>query len=147
MMVRQHNLSSPAWCIAMLSTMWAAVALSGCVRRTLTVQTEPQGAVVFLNDEEVGPTPVSTDFTWYGDYSVIIRKEGFETVNTNLVLKAPWYQFVPIDFFFDVLWPGHIHDERSAQFTLTPWSPPDASDVVKRAMELRERSAPPAEGS
>jgi len=145
--VRRHCISSRLRRVATLSIIFAAAIFpTGCVRRTLTIKTEPQGAVVFLNDEEIGATPVSTDFTWYGDYSVIIRKDGFKTVNTNVVLSAPWYQVVPIDFFFDVLWPKQIHDERSAQFTLTPFSPPDPSDVVMRAMELRERSAVATEG-
>ena len=50
---------------------------AGCVRRTLMVRTEPEGARVFLNDYEVGTSPVSVDFTWYGDYDVIVRKDGY----------------------------------------------------------------------
>ena len=114
--------------------------LGGCVRRTLTIATEPQGAIVFLNDQEIGPTPVSRDFTWYGDYEVAIRKEGFQTLNTNIVVKAPWYQVPPIDFVADVLWPAEIHDQHHHAFTLEPWVPPDHDQVVSQALELRERT-------
>ncbi len=118
----------------------AVVLQSGCVRRTLTIQTEPQGAIVYLNDEEVGPTPLSRDFTWYGDYDVIIRKDGFETLHTNVVAKPPWYQIPPFDFFFDVLWPTTIHDKHDHVFTLEPWKAPEHEAVVEKALSLRERA-------
>ncbi len=114
--------------------------LSGCVRRTLTINTEPAGAVVFLNDEEVGSSPVSVDFTWYGDYSVICRKEGYQTLNTNWVVKAPWYQWPAIDFFADVLWPGTIHDQREATFALAEATTPEPDEVLQRAEAMRREA-------
>ena len=114
--------------------------VTGCVRRTLTIETEPQGAMVFLNDQEVGVTPVSTDFTWYGDYDVVLRKDGFETLHTQVMVKTPWYQVPPIDFFADVLWPWQIHDQHFARFTLNPWVAPEQEQVVQRAKELRDRA-------
>lgn len=113
---------------------------AGCVRRTLTIETEPQGAIVTLNDQEIGPSPVSRDFTWYGDYNVVIRKEGFETLHTHANLKAPWYQVPPIDFFSDVLWPGRIHDEHTVEYTLEPKTPRQQAEVLSRALEMREQT-------
>lgn len=132
----RHMSSACALGLAALALIPAA----GCVRRTLTIETEPQGAIVFLNDEEIGATPVSTDFTWYGDYDVVLRKEGYQALHTHVMVKAPWYQISPIDFFADVLWPGHIHDRRFAKFTLDPWVAPDHDQVVRRAIELRDRA-------
>ena len=123
-----------------LFTAALLVSTTACVRRTITIQTEPQGALVFLNDEEIGASPVSTDFTWYGDYDVVLRKEGYDTLHTHLLVKAPWYQYPPIDFFFDVLWPIEIHDRRDAVFVLTPWNAPDHDEVVRRALALRDRA-------
>ncbi len=113
---------------------------AGCVRRTLTINTEPAGALLFLNDEEVGRTPVTTDFLWYGDYDVIIRHDGYETLQTNLVLKLPWYQLVPIDFFAEVLWPGRIVDCRVQSFELVQAKPPDRSEMLERAQVLRDQA-------
>ena len=115
----------------------AVCGLSGCVRRTMTISTEPQGATITLNDEQIGRSPVSRDFTWYGDYDVVIRKQGFETLHTNVVVKTPWYEVSPIDFFFDVLWPGHIHDLHEYSFTLAPSVVPEHDDLVNRATALR----------
>jgi hypothetical protein len=112
----------------------------GCVRRTLTIETEPQGALVYLNDMEVGVSPVSTDFVWYGDYDVTVRKEGCQTLHTHWDVKPPWYQIPPIDFFADVLYPGRIHDQRRLELELEPWSEPDQDELVGRALEMRERT-------
>ena len=114
--------------------------LAGCVRRTLTIETEPAGALVLLNDEEIGRSPVTTDFTWYGDYEVIIRHEGYQTLNTNVDVRAPWYQHPPIDFFAEVLWPGRVVDARAYTFALTEAVPPDRAQLVERARALRERT-------
>ena len=131
---------------------WVAVALlvavcclGGCVRRTLTIRTEPAGALVFLNDEEVGRSPVTTDFTWYGDYDVILRREGCQTLHTHMMVKAPWYQIPPIDSFFEVLWPGHIVDARSFDFELQPEQRPTRAELIDRARALRDRSLSEAE--
>jgi len=109
----------------------------GCVRRTMKITTEPPNALVYLNDQEVGRSEVSVDFLWYGDYDVVIRKEGFETLKTHWHVKAPWYQIIPFDFFAEVLWPGKIHDVQTKHFELEPQSLPTPEDLTERATELR----------
>lgn len=118
----------------------SALGSFGCVRRTLTIETEPSGAIVILNDREVGRSPVSTDFIWYGDYDVAVRKKDFKTIHTHIVLDAPWYQVPPMDFFADVLWPANIHDHRHASYTLEPQVLPSREELLERAGELRERA-------
>jgi hypothetical protein len=116
------------------------LAASGCVRRTLRITTEPPNARVFLNDQEIGRSEVTTDFLWYGDYDVTLRKEGYETLHTNWTVKAPWYQWVPFDFFSEVLWPGHLHDQHARHFVLEPARTPSEEELVGRAVETRERA-------
>jgi len=115
----------------------------GCVRRTLTITTEPSHALVLLNDQEVGRSAVTTDFLWYGDYDVIIRKEGYKTLKTHWNIQPPWYQVVPIDFLAEVLWPGKIHDQHHHHFELEPDIPPTTEELLERANELRERALDP----
>jgi len=117
-----------------------AILPAGCVRRTLMVRTEPEGARVFLNDYEVGTSPVSVDFTWYGDYDVIVRKDGYETLKTHHEIKPPWYQVPPIDFVAEILVPFEIHDEREASFTLRPMAEVDPETLLQDAVELREQA-------
>ena len=114
---------------------------SGCVRRTLTIKTGPDGGLVFLNDEEVGFSPVSVDFTWYGDYDVVVRKPGYQTLKTHMEVRQPWYQVPPIDFFAEVVWAGRIHDQHEAEFALQPESLPEISELIDRAKAMRQDAA------
>ena len=120
-----------------------AVLSTGCVRRTITITTDPPHALVFLNDQEVGRSTVTTDFLWYGDYDVIIRKEGYQTLKTHWDIKPPWYQVLPIDFFAEVLWPGQIHDQHERHFALEPQVQPTKDELVNRALEMRTRAFDP----
>ncbi len=86
---------------------------------------------------------VTIDFLWYGDYDVIIRKEGYQTLKTNWEVNPPWYQVIPFDFFAEVLWPGHLHDKHSRHFTLDPAEVPTQEELVKRAEEIRQRALSP----
>ena len=126
---------------------WAWVGLiilvgsSGCVERRLTINTEPQGAVIWLNNEEaeLGVSPVETSFKWYGDFFVQARKQGFETLHTHRELKAPWYDRFPFDFFAQILNPHQIVDRYEWTFKLTPYTPKDREELVSEALDLKQR--------
>lgn len=115
-------------------------ALTGCVRRTMTINTDPQGAQVHLNDQMIGTSPVTTDFTWYGDYDVVIRKEGYETLRTSHRIQTPWYELPGIDFISEALVPWTVHDKHEVSFALAPAQPVDKDALLKNANELRERT-------
>ncbi len=117
-----------------------ATSLTGCVRRTLTITTEPPDTLVFLNDLEIGRSSTTVDFLWYGDYDVVLRKDGYETLKTHWDIKAPWYQIVPLDFFAEVLWPGHIRDTHEKHFVLTEQTTPTTEELLSNANELRVRA-------
>jgi hypothetical protein len=105
-----------AWGIGLLLIGLLA---GGCVRRTLTVTTDPPGALVYLNGVEAGRSPLQRDFIYYGTYDVALRKEGYETLKTRGEVIAPWWQWVPIDFFAEFL---PLHDRRTLTYTLHPSS-------------------------
>jgi len=117
------------------------VALTGCVERRLTINTNPPGGLVTLNDEEIGVSPVTVPFSWYGDYNVRLVKEGYETLNTHKMLKAPLHDAFPFDFFAEILWPGRIIDEYEWTFDLEPYQKPDRDKLIKQAEETRNRAA------
>lgn len=126
-----------------LLIVFACSALTGCVRRSLTITTEPPGGLVFLNDQEIGHSAVTTDFLWYGDYDVIIRKKGYTTLKTHWNIEPPWYQIIPLDFFSEVLWPGHLHDHHDKHFELELATIPTQEELLKRAAEARKRAFDP----
>jgi hypothetical protein len=113
--------------------------LSGCVERRLTINTKPQGAMVLLNDEEIGDSPVTVSFEWYGDYNVAIRKEGFETLKTHRKLKAPLHDGFPFDFFANTLNPNRIVDEYEWTFDLEPKKEINRNELIHNAEELKKQ--------
>lgn len=118
-----------------------AISLTGCVERTVSITTEPQGATVFLNDEEVGQSPIKVPFTWYGDYEIIVRKPGYKTLQTHHKIKAPWYQTPVIDIFAECLVPFTIYDERTfPTYTLDPETRPDKQALIQNAEDLRQQA-------
>lgn len=117
------------------SVVGSAIALGGCVERRLYIDSEPQGARVWLNDRDVGVTPTEVDFTWFGTYDVRLHKEGFEPLVTSAEAKAPLHEQPGIDLIAMAV-PGkdvtHIH----WMFTLTPSTEADAG-LLQRATDLR----------
>ena len=119
----------------------AALLLTACVERTARIDTRPSVALVLVNDEEVGASPVKFNFLWYGDYDIIVRKPGYETLKTHYRLNPPWYQWPGLDLVCETLIPTTFHDQQVfPTFELEPAQTPAAEDLVGRATELRDRA-------
>lgn len=124
-----------------LAAAAAALAAGGCVERIMKITTTPEGARVFVNDEEVGLSPVKFSFLWYGDYDIVIRKQGYETLKTHYRVEAPWYQYPVIDFVAETMVARMITDAHTLpDFALTPARIPPSSELVGRAAEMRDRT-------
>lgn len=122
-----------------------AGALAGCVERRLMITSEPSGARVFLNDRDVGVTPVEVDFTYFGVYDVRLRKPGYEPLVTSAEARAPLHEQPGIDFLA-LLWPGVKRTEIEWSFVLEP-AADDPDALVDRALDLRDRAAAEPDGS
>jgi len=131
--MRKQNLPAP-----MVISLIAIVLLGGCVERKLTINTEPQGALVMLNDEEIGESPVTVNFNWYGDYWVRIRKEGYESLDTHRELIGPWYDDFPFDFFA-MLNPKRTVDSYEWTFELEPKKQISREELIQNAEELKKQ--------
>ena len=130
-MVRHNSL------ILLVAGLSVSLLLAGCVERRLTINTEPQGALVILNDEEIGESPVTVPFNWYGDYWVRISKQGYETLDTHRELKGPWYDHFPFDFFA-MLNPKRTLDSYEWTFELSPKEEISREELIQKAEELRK---------
>ena len=113
--------------------------ITGCVERQLTIKTNPGEALVILNDEEIGFSPVTTNFNWYGDYCVRIQKEGYETPNTHCELKGPWYDGFPFDFFAQILNPNRIVDSYEWTFDLALRQEISREELIQNAREMEKQ--------
>lgn len=105
--------------------------LSGCLERTVSVTSEPPGAIVWLNNAEVGRTPVTTGFLFYGDYDLQVRKDGYEALTTHHDLSSPIYEQPPLDLVATAL-PVRIHTTRDIKVELQPL--PDDTPEAQRAL-------------
>ncbi len=111
--------------LALLSSL---IVLPGCVERSLSIRTSPPGAKVFIDGIDVGKSPVTISFDHYGTRDVMVRMEENEKRGERSLapqrrqvrLSPPWYQRFPIDFVFDVLWPGKIQVSFEESFVLEP---------------------------
>ena len=111
--------------IAPLAVVMTAMLMAGCVRRSLTIRTDPPGASVFVNDISRGVTPVTYDFAWYGWHRVILQKSGYERLDDRRMIRAPIYLWIPIDLAMEIL-PFPVRDRRTWNYTLTPLEEPPA---------------------
>lgn len=105
----------------------------------MTLTSDPPGALVFMNDQEIGRTPLQREFTWYGTYDVELRKEGFETIKTRTRVTAPAWNWVPFDLAAELL-PIPFRDRQRFSYSLTPAStqPADAGSIMRRATHQRD---------
>jgi PEGA domain-containing protein len=142
MRVHQRNLRvqlfGGRFCCAL--AVFAVLSLAGCVQRRLTIRSNPPGARVYVGDEEIGTTPVSTDFVYYGTRKIRLVKDGYETMVVNQPIPAPWYQIPPLDFVSENIVPGEVRDERVVNYQLVPLQPVPTDQLLSRAEQLRSAS-------
>ncbi|MCD4699312.1 MAG: PEGA domain-containing protein [Phycisphaerae bacterium] len=115
------------------------LAMAGCVERTITITSEPSGALVEVSSVEIGRTPVTVPFTWYGDYEIILRREGCRTLETHEKIRPPIYEIPPLDLF-SALAPWTYHDNRAFHYILPGQVLPSDAELIRRAEELRHRN-------
>ncbi len=115
------------------------LAMAGCVERTLTITSEPSGALVYVSSTEIGRTPVTVPFTWYGHYEIILRREGCQTLKTSEKINPPYYEVPPLDLFSAIA-PWTYHDNREFHYQLDKQVVPSDKELIGRAEELRHRN-------
>lgn len=112
---------------------------SGCVRRVVQITSDPDGAVVWMNDREVGSTPCEVEILHYGKYDVRVEKPGWEPVMTGRSANAPLWDLPGPDFFAELV-PAEIESRNVWHFQLVVESDdPDA--VLLRAEAARDKVA------
>ena len=126
---------------------WAAVALAfaamgtaGCVERGYTIRTIPENALIVVNGEEIGPSPASHSFTFYGDRDIIIMAPGYQTLHVVQPINAPFYDNGLTEFFTENLIPYTFRDERVYTYTLSPSTDTPTPELLGRAGSLRQEA-------
>ncbi|NUN50316.1 MAG: PEGA domain-containing protein [Candidatus Brocadiae bacterium] len=129
---------------ALLVLLGAAAA--GCVERELRVESDPPGADLYIDGVKAGTTPHVEPFTFYGARRLTFRLDGHVPQETVVPIRPPWFQVLPLDFFFELLWPWTLRDERRVSVVLEPLSEADPEALIERARSWREEARRPAAG-
>ncbi len=111
----------------------------GCVHRRLTIRSNPPGAHVYVDDYDIGVTPVSHNFIYYGKRKIRLVKDGYETLAVMQSIPMPWYQIPPLDFVSENIIPGEIRDHRTITYQLTPQCVVPREHLLGRAEALRNQ--------
>lgn len=123
-----------AACVAALCPLL----LTGCVRRRLTIRSNPPGAQVFVDNQEIGATPCSASFVYYGTRSITVMKDGYRTEKILQKINPPWYEIPPLDFLNENFNPRELRDERIVDVQLAPEEIVPQQKLLERAQALRD---------
>jgi len=122
----------------------ACAGLAGsCVQRRIVVDSVPRGALVTLDGNPIGRTPVNKPFAQYGTRALTIRKRGYTTQTHVIDVRPPLYERFPIDLFFEAFWPTTLYDLHCFMYNLSEAMPTDREKLLKRATKLRDRALKP----
>jgi len=108
---------------------------AGCVKRTMRITSDPSGALVWVNDREVGRTPVDVGFVHYGTYDVRLVKEGCEPLLTFGRANPPLWDVIPLDLVAEVV-PFELESTVRWHYTLEPKND-DRAALIDRARDVR----------
>lgn len=95
----------------------------GCVKRTIVIESDPPGALVWINEHKIGPTPVRHEFITHGRYKFRLEKAGFRELVAREMVRAPVYEWIPLDFIAENLLPVHLDDRHIFRYALSPLPP------------------------
>jgi len=95
--------------------------------------------LVSVSDREVGRTPLTLPFTWYGDYDVQVRMDGYQTLQTHAEISPPWYEVPPLDLFSHMA-PWTYHDKRFLHYKLEKQPEVSDEELIKQAEEMKLRT-------
>lgn len=118
------------------------LAATGCVRRRLTVRSNPPGAACYVDNQQIGTTPCSMDYVYYGTREIRLVAPGYETLTVNQELVPPWYEWPGIDLISEVLVPTRLEDSRTVEFNLPRERIEPVGAVIERAEQLRSQVTP-----
>lgn len=111
----------------------------GCVERRFVIESDPPGALVLVNGQPLGTTPVDGHFIYYGNYDFTLVKDGYETLHVDQRIRAPWYQWPLVDFASENLYPGKLEDVRRFRYAMQPMTQVNTQQLLNQADALRDR--------
>jgi hypothetical protein len=125
----------------LLSGLAVLALLTGCVERTLILRSDPPGATVVVNGDEIGVAPAKLHFETYGTYEVVMSAPHHRRLRALVPVRPPWYEKIPFDLFYETAWPGTVRDEHLVTLKLEPFPEDEAAGagLDEREQQLQQR--------
>ncbi len=126
--------------LVLASSMIVTLCGCGSLHRRITVRSDPPRALVLVDGDEKGYTPMQMDFTYYGTREITLIKDGYETLNAMQKVRTPWYQIVPLDFFSDNFLPFKVTNRHEFSYQLQPQVVVPTGELLDRANAFRSEA-------
>lgn len=123
--------------IALVGAVLLPLVAGGCVRRVVEITSEPSGAVVWMNDREVGTTPCEVEILHYGTYDLRVTRDGWEPVSEGRDATPPVWDLPGPDLVAELL-PVEV-ESRTVWHVELQREDLDPDAVMARAEATRDR--------
>ena len=99
----------------------------------MTINSNPPGATVYVDGHQLGKTPVSTDFTYYGTRNIRLEMDNYQTMVVKQKVTPPWYEFPPFDFFSETFSANEVKDHHMWTYDLQQRAISSDDQIMERA--------------
>ena len=142
---RSANRPSATWLRRVGLSCLGLVALTGLTacesKRLLKVTSQPSGALVRLDEDVIGTTPLEYEFEHFGHRRISLYRMGYQSYSQPIHLEAPWYARFPVDVVTEVLLPLGLDYTKEHHVVLEveygEEEPESLSSFVDRAEAIR----------
>jgi hypothetical protein len=120
----------------------AGLTLAGCsTERTLTIDSDPSGARVWVNGRLRGTTPVDVPFVHPGTWNVRLEKKGYASVAKDVGVKSTMADAPLLDLpgELTVKHRGWLHVHKMTPLPARP-TEKELEEALGRAQGFRERA-------
>ncbi|GAB5403642.1 MAG: hypothetical protein Aurels2KO_18730 [Aureliella sp.] len=107
----------------------------------MTIRTNPPGAMVYVDKQKIGQSPISTSFTYYGTREVEVVADGYRTERVLREIKPTWWQFPGLDFITETLWPFELRDERVIDIAMVPARQKTPEELLANGESMRVQAS------
>lgn len=120
-----------------------APALGACaMKRSVTIDSVPSGATIWVNGEQQArTTPVTVPFSQYGYWDVRLEKQGYQSLSTQVRVASQIDGYPVVDLPFEIL--GGTRSFRRV-LEMEPLPTGDhqrrVGDIMERANAFRDRT-------
>ncbi|GEM_PF-5386701 len=121
-----------------IAIVFASFIFTGCLTKTLTITSTPSGALVSINDIEIGSTPVTTKWHGGGAYRFELKLKDYNTLTKVVNINPKWYGYPVIDMGADFMTTKKITDHKTLHFDMQKMQKVDLNKIKQQALNRKK---------